>query len=225
EVIDHTDYKDIPSVGKVVEHRWTEKQYIAVDSPITIDEEHQGHVFMFANTNIVKNMVNHLSDQFVIVGQITILLTIFTIFILSRFITLPLMKMKEATEQLSKGKNKVELHTERNDELGELADSIMKLSSDLKRLKSNRNEFLASISHELRKTITYIKGYEDKKNKQEIKEEERKEYLDNIREETEHLTVIVKNLFDLAKMDENKFIIHRKNVELRQLIQTIEERI
>src|SRR5699024_12723412 len=40
EVIDHTDYKDIPSVGKVVEHRWTEKQYIAVDSPITIDEEH-----------------------------------------------------------------------------------------------------------------------------------------------------------------------------------------
>ena len=62
---------------------------------------------MFANTNIVKNMVNHLSDQFVIVGLITIVLTIFTVFILSRFITLPLMKMKEATEQLSKGKNKV----------------------------------------------------------------------------------------------------------------------
>src|SRR5699024_1243445 len=79
EVIDHTDYKDIPSVGKVVEQRWSEKQYIAVDSPITIDEEHQGHVFMFANTNIVKNMVNHLSDQFVIVGLITIVLTIFTV--------------------------------------------------------------------------------------------------------------------------------------------------
>ena len=225
EVIRHTNYEEIPSVGKVVEQRWAERQYIAVDSPITIDEEHRGHVFMFANTDIVKNMVNHLSDQFLLIGQITILLTIFTIFILSRFITLPLMKMKEATEQLSKGKNKVELHTERNDELGELADSIMKLSSDLERLKSNRNEFLASISHELRTPLTYIKGYADIINKQDITEEERKEYLDIIREETEHLTVLVKNLFDLAKMDENKFIIHRKNVELRQLIQTIEERI
>lgn len=225
EVIRHTNYEEIPSVGKVVEQRWAERQYIAVDSPITIDEEHRGHVFMFANTDIVKNMVNHLSDQFLLIGQITILLTIFTIFILSRFITLPLMKMKEATEQLSKGKNKVELHTERNDELGELANSIMKLSSNLERLKSNRNEFLASISHELRTPLTYIKGYADIINKQDITEEERKEYLDIIREETEHLTVLVKNLFDLAKMDENKFIIHRKNVELRQLIQTIEERI
>lgn len=225
EVIDHTDYKDIPSVGKVVEQRWSEKQYIAVDSPITIDEEHQGHVFMFANTNIVKNMVNHLSDQFVIVGLITIVLTIFTVFILSRFITLPLMKMKEATEQLSKGKNKVQLHMERKDELGELAGSIMRLSSDLERLKNDRNEFLASISHELRTPLTYIKGYADIINKQGITDEERKEYLDIIREETEHLTVLVKNLFDLARMDENRFVINRKKVNFRQLIQTIEERI
>ena len=225
EVIDHTDYKNIPNIGKVVEQRWSERQYIAVDSPITIDGEHQGHVFMFANTNIVKNMLNHLSDQFVIVGLITIVLTIFTVFILSRFITLPLMKMKEATEQLSKGNNKVELHKERKDELGELAGSIIKLSSDLERLKNDRNEFLASISHELRTPLTYIKGYADIISKQDITDEERKEYLDIIREETEHLTVLVKNLFDLAKMDENKFVINRKSVSLRQLIQTIEERI
>src|SRR5699024_4928886 len=147
-VIDHTDYKDIPSVGKVVEQRWSEKQYIAVDSPITIDEEHQGHVFMFANTNIVKNMVNHLSDQFVIVGLITIVLTIFTVFILSRFIHLPIMKIKESTEQLRKEKHQVQLHMERKDELDELAVSIMRLSSDLNRLKKDINQFLASISHE-----------------------------------------------------------------------------
>jgi signal transduction histidine kinase len=225
EVIDHTDYKNIPNIGKVVEQRWSERQYIAVDSPITIDGEHQGHVFMFANTNIVKNMLNHLSDQFVIVGLITIVLTIFTVFILSRFITLPLMKMKEATEQLSKGNNKVELHKERKDELGELAASIMKLSSDLERLKNDRNEFLASISHELRTPLTYIKGYADIISKQDITDEERKEYLDIIREETEHLTILVKNLFDLARMDENKFVINRKNVNFRQLIQTIEERV
>src|SRR5690606_7696494 len=61
EVIRHTNYEEIPSVGKVVEQRWAERQYIAVDSPITIDEEHRGHVFMFAYIDIVINMVYHLS--------------------------------------------------------------------------------------------------------------------------------------------------------------------
>lgn len=225
DIIEHTDYEEIPSGGKVLEQRWTERQYIAADSPININGEHHGHVIMFANTNIVKNMVNHLSDQFVWIGITTVILTIITVFFLSRFITIPLMKMKQATEQLSKGKTKVSLHTDRKDELGELASSIMKLSNDLERLKKDRNEFLASVSHELRTPLTYIKGYADIINKQDISIHERKEYLDIIREETNQLTVLIRNLFELAKMDENRFIINRRKVELRKLIQTVEELI
>ncbi|WP_047982433.1 sensor histidine kinase [Ornithinibacillus contaminans] len=225
DIIEHTDYEEIPSGGKVLEQRWTERQYIAADSPININGEHHGHVIMFANTNIVKNMVNHLSDQFVWIGITTVILTIITVFFLSRFITIPLMKMKQATEQLSKGKTKVSLHTDRKDELGELASTIMKLSNDLERLKKDRNEFLASVSHELRTPLTYIKGYADIINKQDISIHERKEYLDIIREETNQLTVLIRNLFELAKMDENRFIINRRKVELRKLIQTVEELI
>src|SRR5699024_9964438 len=104
--------------------RWNEGKYIATDSPITINEEHKGHVFMFANTEYVKRTVDQLSNQFLIVSIITVILTIIKIFFLSRFIANPLIEMKEATEQLSKGKHKVELNTGRKDELGELAASI-----------------------------------------------------------------------------------------------------
>ncbi|TQS72234.1 HAMP domain-containing histidine kinase [Ornithinibacillus gellani] len=225
DVIRHNDYKNIPTMGKIIEDRWDEKKYIVADSPITIEGAHQGHVFMFAHTNIVKNTVDHLSNQFFLVGQMTVLLTIITIFILSRFITLPLIKMKEATEQLSKGKTKVDLSTDRRDELGELARSIMSLSSDLERLKKDRNEFLASISHELRTPLTYIKGYADLISKRDFSDEEQKEYLYIIQEETERVTVLVKNLFDLAKMDENTFVIYPENIQLSQLIHSIEERM
>lgn len=225
DIIEHTEYDEIPRGGTVLEQRWTERQYIAADSPININGEHHGHVIMFANTNIVKSMVNHLSDQFVWIGLITVILTIITVFFLSRFITIPLIKMKQATEQLSKGKTKVSLHTDRKDELGELASSIMKLSNDLERLKKDRNEFLASISHELRTPLTYIKGYADVINKQDLSSKERKEYLDIIREETNQLTVLIRNLFELAKMDENRFNINRRKVELEKLIQTVEELI
>lgn len=69
--------------------------------------------------------------------------------------------MKQATEQLSQGQHNVALHTDRNDELGELAHSITTLSKDLKQLKMARNDFLANVSHELRTPLTYIKGYAD----------------------------------------------------------------
>src|SRR5690625_6654276 len=98
DVVDHTNNDEIPIEGKIVEDRWNEGKYIATDSPITIKGEHKGHVFMFANTNYVKRTVDQLSDQFMLISLITIIMTIITIFILSRLFAQPLIKMKEATE-------------------------------------------------------------------------------------------------------------------------------
>ncbi|WP_188453345.1 sensor histidine kinase [Virgibacillus oceani] len=224
-VMKHTEGNIIPTEGKVVEDRWKQKEYIATESPITINGEHKGHVYMFANTSNVKSIVDQLNNQFIVVGLITIFLTIVTVFILSRFITIPLIKMKKATEQLSSGATKVDLHTGRKDELGELASTISKLSNDLERVKTERNEFLANVAHELRTPLTYIKGYADIVSRQGISKEDKKEYLAIIREETEQLTVLIKNLFELAKMDENKFIIKPEEVTLYKLIQSVENRI
>lgn len=209
DVVNHTNDDEIPTEGKIVEDRWNEGKYIATDSPITIDGQHKGHVFMFADTNYVKRTVDQLSNQFLITSLITLVLTIITIFILSRFIAQPLIKMKEATEQLSKGKYDVVLHTERKDELGELASSITKLAKDLKELKMSRNDFLANISHELRTPLTYIKGYADIINRPDTSKEEVIEYANIIREETAQLTVLIKNLFQLAKIDQNNFLVNR----------------
>src|SRR5699024_630464 len=135
-VIRHTDANNIPTKGKVVEDRWAQEKYIATDSPITINGKHKGHDFMSANTsNVKKEVFKHISDQIIISDLIIIALTISTNFILSRLNTYTLIKIEEATEQLSRGKNTVLLHTERKDDLGELANSITKLSNDLEEMK------------------------------------------------------------------------------------------
>ena len=223
DVVNHANNDEIPTEGKIVDDQWNEGKYIATDSPITINGEHKGHVFMFAKTSYVIRTVDQLSNQFLIASLVTGVLTIVTIFILSRFIAHPLIKMKEATEQLSKGNHNVELHTERKDELGELGNSITMLSKDLKELKMARNEFLASISHELRTPLTYIKGYADIICRQDASENELIEYADIIREETEELTVLIKNLFDLAKIDQNNFIIRREKVAICEIVQNVVE--
>ncbi|NGP44193.1 HAMP domain-containing histidine kinase [Bacillaceae bacterium SIJ1] len=221
DVIHNTNNREIDSDGKIVEDRWSEVNYIATNSPMTINGEHKGHVFMFVHTEYVKRTVDQLKSQFVLAGVITIALTIVTIFILSRLIAQPLIKMKEATEQLSQGKHHVELHTERKDELGELANAITKLAKDLKELKMARNEFLASISHELRTPLTYIKGYAEIINRQDSTKDQIKEYAEIIREETEQLTILIKNLFALAKIDQNNFVIKRERIAICEIISNV----
>ncbi|ANU24243.1 sensor histidine kinase [Planococcus donghaensis] len=221
EVLEHTDFKKAPTKGEIIEEDWKVKRYIATDSPITIDGQHAGHVFMFAPTGNIDRIVAHLKNQFLLVALVALVLTIITILLLSRFITLPLIRMKEATEQLSQGNNQVDLSNERNDELGELANAITKLSTDLDRLKKARNEFLASISHELRTPLTYIKGYADILGRGDTTEGEREEYLNIIREETAHLTLLIKNLFDLAELDRNQFTIEQRDVSISELLNSV----
>src|SRR5699024_8691714 len=223
DIVEHTHKDKIPKEGKIVENRWDKGKYIATNSPITIEGQHKGHVFMFADTNYVKKTIDQLSTQFLVVSVLTVVLTIITIFVLSKVITQPLIKMKEATEQLSEGNHHVNLHTVRKDELGELANSITTLSKDLSELKMARNEFLASVSHELRTPLTYIKGYADIINRRGINREEIEEYTKIIKEETVQLTSLVQNLFQLAKIDQNQFRINREYIRLCDFFKKIAE--
>lgn len=220
EVLQHTDFHQALKSG-IVEDRWKAKKFIAADSPITIRGEHKGHVFMFADTGPIKQRVSHLRNQFLVAGLVAIILAVVTIFLLSRLITLPLIRMKEATEQLSKGNTQVKLHIGRRDELGELAHSITALSNDLDRLKNARNEFLASISHELRTPLTYIKGYADIASRSDLSDDEKKEYLAIIREETAHLTGLIQHLFELAQLDHNHFSIKKERISMNLLLDSV----
>lgn len=221
KVLEHTDFDAMLTEGKVIERNWENHRFISTDSPITIDGNHQGHVFMFAKTESIQHILEHLKNLFLWIGMITVLLTVITILLLSRFITLPLIRMKKATEQLSKGYNKVDVMMNRNDELGELAYSINKLSTDLDRLKTARNEFLGSISHELRTPLTYIKGYADILGRSDTTEQEKEEYIGIIQEESAHLTALIQSLFELAKMDRHQFPINREEVMVKELLHSV----
>src|SRR5690625_5787425 len=72
DVVNHINNDEIPTEGKIVDDQWNEGKYIATDSPITINGEHKGHVFMFAKTSYVIRAVDQLSNQFLIASLITV---------------------------------------------------------------------------------------------------------------------------------------------------------
>jgi signal transduction histidine kinase len=185
----------------------------------------EGYVYMFLGTESIEEMVNGLTRQFIIAGVITFLLTAITIFLLSRLLTKPLLHMKQATEKMSKGDLSVSLTTTRNDEIGELADSIQTLANDLHYMKTERSEFLASVAHELRTPLTYVRGYADIALKESTPPEQRLRYLSIIKDESDYITNLVQDLFSLAQMEKHNFFIQVKEVHLHTFLTRMTEKV
>lgn len=215
----------IPTEGVVVENQWKTKTYISTVTPIMIGDQLKGYVYMFKNTSTIIEMIARLKHHFLVGGIFSFFITIITVFFLSRVIANPLIRMKRVTEKLSQGDFSGSLHIKSDDELGDLARSIQRLSSDLQHLKKERNEFLANISHELRTPLTYIKGYSDIALRPELGNMERQKYLAIIHEEAAQLSALLEDLFKLAKMDQHQFSIQREIVKLKPYLTNVIEKL
>lgn len=221
KLIDKSRQNNLTHHGELLEERWKTELYLATVSPIVINEKVEGFVFMFLNTVSIRNMIHQLTNQFLLIGVVSIFITLITIFFLSKFIVSPLIEMKKVTEQLSQGNHEYKLNTNRDDELGDLARAIQFLSDNIERLKRDRNEFLSSISHDLRTPLTYLKGYADVATRPNLTNEQRNEYLGIIKEESENVVKLIQDLFELAKMDENQFTIHKQTIQLKGFLEKI----
>lgn len=217
----HNADLEAPNEGLILQSDWQDTQYISTVSSFKAPNGDIGYVYMFKSTDQIKRFISRLNEHFILASVLILIFMLITIFFLSKALTKPLISMKEATRRISKGDFSVSLPKASNDEIGELSSSIQTLANDLNYLKKERTEFLASISHELRTPLTYIKGYTDIARRDNLSEKERLNYLNIIYEESNHVGDLLKELFDLAKMDQNTFSISKEKVKICSFIHSI----
>ncbi|MGX6446340.1 ATP-binding protein [Neobacillus sp. K501] len=215
----------IPRSGQILQSDLTDEKYITTVSPIVSGDVNKGFVYMFKTTDQVQALISQLNHHFLYASLLILFFMLISVFFLTRALTKPLITMTEATKKISNGDFSVSLPNISKDEIGELSRSIQSLADDLNHLKNERNEFLASISHELRTPLTYIKGYSDIGRRPLLEEKERIHYFNIINEESENLSLLVKELFDLARLDQNTFTIHKERVHIGYYLQAIYERV
>ena len=213
------------SEDEVIQSNWEDEEFIASLHPYKVKGEQAGYVIMFQSTETLQVLVNKLNSHFMLAGLASLVSLCVVYLILSRYLTRPLIRMKEATEKLSSGDFNVKLPPQGKDELGDLSDAIQKLGSDLERVKKDRIEFLASISHELRTPLTYLSGYSKVTMRSGLTDEERQKYLSIIDEESLRMTELIKNLFDLAKMDETSFTVTKQSFQAMAFFSHLYERM
>lgn len=205
--------------GQVIENDWQEHNYIISVSPVG---GNSGYVYMFYPSSILKEIIFVMSLLSFITSFGIMLVALGLIGILSRIFTKPLLTMKEATIKMAKGKYKQKIPVHGSDEIAQLGYSIQILGEQLQYYEESRNDFLAAVSHEIRTPLTYIKGYSDVLSKGIIENrEEQEEYLKIINKETNRLTFLVNDLFEMSKLQVGKFELNKEWASINDIMEKV----
>lgn len=106
-----------------------------------------------------------------------------------------------------------------------LVERIANLEAE-RRLAQLQSDFLATVSHELKTPLGFIKGYSTTLLRKDAhwSEEERREFIGIINEEADELGELVNNLLDSSRLQSGSLSMELKEVELPTLLDEIVER-
>lgn len=139
---------------------------------------------------------------------------------LSRRLTKPLTDATEATARIADGDLSVRLpdhHGGGNtDELDDLAKSINEMADSLARSRGLEQQFLLSVSHDLRTPLTSIQGYAEAIADGAVPDERAAAGI--ILAESRRLERLVRDLLDLAKLEARQFSLDLMPVDLDDLV-------
>jgi two-component system sensor histidine kinase BaeS len=154
---------------------------------------------------------------FLLAAAITLLLGIAAAVMLGRRLSRPIREASAATRRIARGELSTRLPTpgdHQHDELSDLARSVNVMAGELDRAQVLEQQFLLSVSHDLRTPLTSIRGYSEA-----IRDEaaDPKYSAEIIGRESRRLERLVADLLDLAKLRAHGFSLHVEPIDLAAL--------
>ena len=205
------------------------KDMTAVFQPVTMNSGDKFAIMTHTSSHQLQEMNQTIKKVTLILLVIFIIFGAIMVMLLSKWLATPLIKIKKAAMNIAKGDFDVNVDLKREDELGDLAQTINNLAERLKRtirtLHNTNNElndllvkwkdFLTDVSHELRTPLFLISGYSEAIMEGVIdRGKAEKEYLPIIHKETLRLQKLVEDLTKVEKITQ----LEIRQVSLKQII-------
>ncbi|MBR5914639.1 MAG: HAMP domain-containing histidine kinase [Selenomonadaceae bacterium] len=188
-------------------------------------------IFYFYRTiTSQKNIFDDLGIFMIIVDLLSVVAAIRISRFISHKVLLPIKNITRLAEKIST-ENESERVKERipvppaNDEISELAKTFNEMLDRMQGDISEHKKFVSDASHELRKPLTIIEGYVEvleKFGKTDIKL--RDESLEAIRDETQNIQTLLKNLRPSPINLKKELKFHKKVFELSEVVETAFQR-
>jgi signal transduction histidine kinase len=139
----------------------------------------------------------------------------------ARRITKPLVAATSAYKRIAAGDLSVRLSqrdgfADRNDEIGELVRSLNTMTEALDRAQKQEQQFLLSVSHDLRTPLTSIRGFAEAISEGTAPDQQRAATV--IASQARRLERLVADLLDLAKLNAGRFTLKKRMIDLTDLV-------
>jgi signal transduction histidine kinase len=141
-----------------------------------------------------------------------------------------LRKIITVIHEFQKGNLNARIELKSKGELKEFADSFNAMAEtivgnikEIRRMDELRRVLVANVSHDLRTPLSIIKGYVETIILKEpaLTSQERKDYLETILKNSDHILKLVEELFELSKLETKETEPQKELLSLAELLQDI----
>lgn len=163
----------------------------------------QGMVLVAADASNLSEMWASTATIFFFSAVVVFLISVIASTLTSAYQTRPLNEMAEAARKFGQGEFDVRVtgYEDRCDEVSALAEAFNSMANSLEKVESQRAEFIANVSHELKTPMTTIAGFAEGILDGTIPPEREKEYLQIVVSETRRLSRLVRRMLDLSRLN------------------------
>ncbi|HEY5588503.1 MAG TPA: HAMP domain-containing sensor histidine kinase [Candidatus Paceibacterota bacterium] len=207
-------------IGSIIDRQKYENEGVmTVAYPLFYNGKVNGVLRFITSLKKIDEDIYALSRFFLITGGMVIILSGIVSLFISNIITNPIKKIMVGAEKMASGNFNEKININSDDELGQLAKTLNYMTDEILKSERLKNEFIASVSHELRTPLTSIKGWSIVLNSSKLEdEEELKEGLCIIEQESDRLTFLVEDLLDFSKLSSGKVSIKKDFVNLKDIL-------
>ena len=218
----------------VIKGLYSDMRYV-VAMPIVDPQtgDRLGIVILSTPVESMQSMLRRISEIFVFVSILVVLLAVCIMTVLVRQQSIPLRDMAKAAKAFGHGELTARVNTEGNytQEVEELALAFNNMASSLQKSEYRRQEFVANVSHELKTPMTTISGYVDGILDGTIPPEKSRQYLQVVSDETKRLNRLVRSMLDISRLQDQKGIPEQQKLRfdveesLGQVLISFEQKI
>ena len=180
---------------------------------------------------IVNFLIVGLCCCFWFMGWIGVLIYSVILYVILRKFGFNLQSRYEAvlkvTTEMAEGNLKTEVPTdlgvfsEFGEALSKVQSGFSKAVAEEAKSQSMKTELITNVSHDLKTPLTAIITYVDLLKKEDITEEERKEYVDTLDKKSQRLKVLIEDLFEVSKASSKNITLYCTDIDLVNLLKQV----
>ncbi|MBR4068109.1 MAG: HAMP domain-containing protein [Clostridia bacterium] len=178
----------------------------------------QGAVLIHTSAQVVEAEYHGLLLQIVVGFTLASFVAMIGTALYTRGIIKPLTVITGAAETMSRGKLNVRAEVTGVNEVRQLAGAFNVMAEKLETVEKGRKEFVSNVSHELRSPITSIHGFVEGMLDGTIQQEDQKQYLQIVFDETNRLKRLINDLLQLSRMDNGVEQLQWSDFDISELI-------